>query len=289
MPVQHNPSSTSFQTTAEERLMERNFSGGDMDIEFDAYMLSKMGLNNETNSDNYYMNGIFMDNFKFMDLKKSISNCGESAVFAVSTGVSNDRASKLALRFLDQKREWIVSAMNISQVKQRLKQTIAFCNTSLLEEGQYDQTAYEAEMVVAVYFRDHIIYASNGKGMLILKRGTKVKNLASQNMNLGVSPTMPVKIGKAEIFAEDRVILCTRGVVENSTLRDIGYDIASESIPKNIAVKLAEKAMHIGMNDATCMAISAAVPDGIKNKTIIITVLCALWILINIIIMIAIE
>lgn len=289
MPVSENVNATSAQTTAEKKLLERNFSGGEFDIDFNAYMISKMGFENESNSDNYYMNGIFMDNFKFMDLKKSISNSGESAVFAISSGISSDRASKLVLRFLDQKREWIVSSMSVSQAAERLKQTIIFCNSSLIEEGKFDSTKYEASLIVAVYFRDCIIYASNGKGMLILKRNQKIKNLSTERSHLGVTNALKIRVKKIDFYASDRLIMCSRGVAENNSITKIEYDIASENSPKSIAEKIIGHSINQYSSDTTCMVIDAKIPDGIRRKTIVIAAVSLVWVLINIVIMIALN
>lgn len=289
MSLSENINASSARTTAEKNLLDRNFSGGDIDIDFDAYMISKMGLEHESNSDNYYINGIFMDNFKFMDVKKSISNSGECAVFAVSSGISSDRASKLVLRFLDQKREWIVSAANARQAAVRLRQAIMFCNSSLIEEGRLDSTTYEASLIVVVYFRDCILYAANGQGMLLLKRNKEIKNLLSHYGNLGVNNSTEIHIRKVDFYAADRLILCTKGIADNNSVDKIGYDISDKDLPKSIVEAVIGSSISQYSSDATCMAISANIPDGIRKKTIVIALSSLVWILINIIIMIALN
>lgn len=258
---------------------------GDNDICFNAYMDSKMGAMSDTNNDNYYMNGIFMKNFKFTDVKKYIENRSECAVFAVSTGITTDRASKLIMRFLDQKRDWMAASKNVKELEKRLADTIMFCNSCLFLEGEVDKQSYESSLAIAVYFHEYLVYAACGDAMAICIKNHRIKNTNVIEKNLGITKDMDVSVNRIPFSKTDRFVLCSKGIFSKMSVHDIGLDVLKDRNVEVIVDKIINHAGYYRDLDCTCMAIEAVPSRLLRMSTKIIAAVCGLITLVNIVLL----
>lgn len=250
-------------------------------------MSSSMGLRNETNHDNYYINGLCEKSFKFSDIEKpydaAITRCG---VFAVGSGVTSDRASKLLMRLLDEKKDFLTASKSIYQLKKRLAEVVAHCNHGLIDEGEMEGDAFEASFAIAVYLKEYFVYAVCGEASIVHIKNKRVNRLRPQCGNLGIAPNVRPFIGKCEFHAEDKLIFLSKGAFAESSPEEICYQVIGESYPQSIAHGIIERVRYANPQDCTCMAVSAEPAKGIHTKTIIIAGICLLWTLLNILILI---
>lgn len=263
--------------------LKKNDVKKDSDVKFDAYVTSKTGIDSENNSDSYYINGVFAEDFKMGDIEKTVHFQGQKAIFAVSTGMNSARASKLAIGYLAQKHEWIVSSKSVSQVKEKLRIFIKECNNYLVDMGKSDGVKYEASIIIAVYFNEYIIYSTCGSGALVLKSKTRIKSLTTRGINLGEANLADVKIKTLEYSSDDRLILCSRGILKADKL-PVETSFFEDDSPYGLASKLTDEAIKSIICDATCLAVQARIREYIHIKTLAVVALSLLWILINIII-----
>ncbi|MGM9935808.1 MAG: hypothetical protein ACI38A_00505 [Candidatus Ornithomonoglobus sp.] len=286
MPVSNTVHSSSGYIMTQDPVND-DFRGGEYNIKLEAYMSSKLGQQSNTNYDNYYMDGLCAKNFKFSDMERPfediVDTCG---IFAAGTGITSDRASKLLMRFLDEKKDWLKASKSVGQMKKRLAETVSYCNSSLIETGELEGETFETSFAVVVYFRESLIYAVCGDVSAVHMKNQQARRLRSQCGNLGIAPYIQPFIGKCEFGTEDRLILLSKGAFADSTPEEICYQIIGKSYPKDIANGIIERVSYINPQDTTCMAVAADPAKGIHTRTLVIAIICLLITLLNILILI---
>ena len=274
---------TSAHTPTEEQAINDNFSFSEHSIDFDVYVKSQMGAEHDSNCDNFYMNGIFMKSFNFTDIKKSLKTSGDCAVFAAGTGINSDRASKLALRFLDEKRPEITASKSIGKAKKKLVEALKHCNTGLIKEGEADHEVYEVTLAVAVYMMDTVIYATCGGCNIIKTNGRKVTSLSTSCSTLGLKNEIEIKTGTVKFKDSDSFILLSKGAASADSPENIGYQVMNITDTKDIVNEVISRISLITRSDLTCMALKAEPYKGIHAKTLIIAGVCFIISILNLV------
>lgn len=281
MPTSNKLPVSSVETFSEGATLNSTFTPGDHDISFSAYMRSDKGIQSLTNHDNYYMNGIFMKTFKFNDFKKSIENIGETAVFAISNGVTTDNASKEIFKHLDSKRSWLVSARSVRELKSRLTETILYCNNALIEEGRNNNISYGASLIIAVYYKEYVLYSICGGGSLFFTKKGRLSTTTKTNPCLGLNPLSTVNIAKKTFTKFERAILCSSGITSSISADLLMYNVANRLTPRDIVSGVFDQLQYSKEQDSTCMAIAASPTTGISTKTLIIAAVCLIITILN--------
>lgn len=283
------PSSFGFSETG-ANMMPPPAENGEYGIKFNAYMSSKLGMESDTNHDNYFMNGFSSKNFKFSDMHKAyesdMSGCG---VFAVSSGIVSDRASKLLMKAVSENVLWLAGAKGVRQLKSRLEETVRRCNRMLIETGNSEEGNYEASFAIAVYLRDCFAYTVCGDAALVQIRNGRIRRLRHGCGNLGVFSEVRPFVGSSGFKAEDKLIFFTKGAIAETTPETHSFKALKETKPKQIARDIVGTAACSNPEDVTCMVVKAEPAGGIYTKTIIISVLCLLWTFLNAVILILTE
>ena len=282
MPVSNNrmspsasvPAPSTLHTPSENAALSTNFKTGDFDIGFSAYMQSEMGENAMTNCDNYYLNGIFMKNFKFTNMKKSIENIGEAAVFAVVGSSNSDEASRSVLRHLDSKREWLVTSKNLPMLKKRLSDVLHFCNNMLLQEGAQVGARYDVSLAVAVYFKQSVVYCVCGTGALFFLKGAHAKSAAIGCQSLGLAPLVATNLSVRKFNKVERMVMCSTGVKNALPIETLMYSVASEEEPKGIVARVFNQMIYNKTSDATCLAVRVIPAGGLRTGTLLVAIGC---------------
>lgn len=255
---------------------------GRFDIIYDAYVRSKMGTDSETNCDNFYLNGIFVKSFKFTDMKKSLDGVGKNSVFVVCSGIKNDYASKLVLRYIDQKREWLTASKTITMAKKRLSMVMEGCNSFLLEQSKRDNEDYETAICAALYFESVIIYAICGDIGMIMIKNNHVKKLSCKNIGLGKVTGVKIKTGLLSYNKDDKLILYSCGIASEASAESIGIEAFNKEDVNDIVKHIIYNVSFIGNKDRTCMVINAEPPNQLRTGTLIIAGISLLITLFNI-------
>ncbi len=282
MPISNNrispaasvPSPSTVKTPSESATLRSNFIAGDFDVGFSAYMQSEMGENTMTNCDNYYLNGIFMKNFKFTNMRKSIENIGEAAVFAVVGASNSDEASRSVLRHLDSKREWLVTSKNLPVLKKRLSDVLYFCNNMLLQEGANVGAKYDVSLSVAVYFKQSVVYCVCGTGALFFLKGPHAKGSTIGCQSLGIAPLVATHISVRKFTKVERMVMCSTGVRNALPIETLMYSVASEEEPKGIVARVFNQMIYNKANDATCLAVRVIPSGGLRTGTLLVAIGC---------------
>lgn len=283
-----------FSPEAQNALMgngaEQAFKISEYDISIEAYMCSKKGINSETNSDNYYLNGLCEKSFKFIDIQKPYEGvtvrCG---VFAVGSGIATDKASKMLVRFLDDKKEFLTASKSVANAKKRLSEVINYCNKRLIDESYAEKENFESSLAIAVYIKEYVVFAVCGEAKLLNLKNNGIKMIEPSCGNLGVVDSIKPFIGKIAFSENDNLILLSKGASANMSLENVVYNIFKEKKPRVIAEYLLNNISYRNSKDCTCMAINAKPTKCIRTKTLIIAGVALLWTLVNIFMLILME
>lgn len=287
MPVSGNVYSSVGHMPTAEQPNAVPLGNGEYNVGLRAYMSSRIGRDSETNRDNYYMNGLCAKNFKFSDMDRPyLSELGSCGIFAVSRGIVSDRASKLVMRVIDERREWLAASKSEYRMKSRLSELVRECGRVLISEGQEDGADYEASLAIAVYFRDSLFYAVCGDAAAVKVGSGGVTRLRSKCGNLGRNMAVRPYVGRCAVTPDDRLVLLTKGAQEAAGPEELCCRVSCTSEPDEIAKDIMERVYYSGTDDATCMAVAAEPAGGIHTKTMVIAMLCLLWTLINVLILI---
>jgi len=274
---------TSAHTHTEEKTINDNFSFSERSIDFDIYVKSKVGYHHDSNCDNFYINGIFMKSFNFTDIKKSLKTSGDCAVYAVGTGVNSDRATKLFLRFFDEKRREIAESKSIPKAKSKLIEALTYANNRLISEAEAENEVYEVAITVAVYIKDTIIYVTCGNCAIIKINDKKVTPLSTSSSTLGLRREIEIKPATTTFKETDSVILLSKGIASADSPENIGYQITDKSDTKIIVNNILDKIRLVTANDITCMSVKAEPYKGIRAKTLIFAGACFIISILNLI------
>lgn len=283
MPVSKDINS--FSPIAEEFMGpdEINFKSSEYDVLMSAYMCSVQGTDKYGNYDNYYINGMCEKSFSFSNMEKSIDSFySRHGIFAVSTGISSERASKVLMRLFDEKKELLSSSRNVFQLKKRLSKAIVDCGINLAREGEQEGENFEAAFAVGVYYKTYFLYAVCGDAAAVYMKNGSVKRLKSGYGNLGVRQYNMPYIGMLEFNPEDRLIFLSKGAINAGNPEELCCQIMNESKTKNIARRLSAFISFNNTQDTTCMAVSAEPQRGIHSSTLITAGISILITLFNI-------
>lgn len=260
----------------------RLFKPGEYNISFNSYISSKMGLSNDTNRDNYYINGISGKSFKYSDAERpytsEYSDCG---VFAVSSGINSDRASKLIMRFIDEKRAWLADSKGVIQLKKRISELVQYCNINLINEGKKTNSSLEASLAVCVYMRRNIVYAVCGDCAAVTVRNKKARQFKSRCGNLGAHALLKPYVGVCDFDGRKRLLMLSKGVIKNNAPVILCYQTSDRDTPEEAAKKIIANVGYINNEDSTCISIKANPAKGIYTKTIILAGICMVLTLFN--------
>ncbi len=287
MSVSSNIHSSHIYSTASASMMEEDFHSSEYDIKLEAYMSSKKGQQSETNYDNYYVNGLCEKSFKFSDIERPydtvITRCG---IFAVSSGITSDRASKLLMRFLDEKKDFLTASNSVYQLKRRLAEVAAYCNKGLIDEGEDEGEVFEASLAIAVYFKEYLVYAICGDAAIMHIGKKRINRLKSMCGNLGLASQFRPFIGKCQFNKGDMTVLLSEGSMTYSSPEELCCQVVGDNNPQSVAARIVERTSYGNPKDSTCVAVSAEPPKGIYTKTLVIAGICLLWTLLNVLILI---
>ena len=275
---------TSHAHTLTENEQKKQVSEKSTGVKFEAYSYSKAGHNKNTNFDNFYCNKSYMKGFKYVDFKKSAQVYENDCIFAVCTGEGSedeaDEACKKTLAFLKEQEAFILEIPTVVAVETRLKQFVALCDRFLRELSAKNNCCYEVHLLVAVFVEDKIVYISLGDLLLMRYRNKKACALNEQIPALMGSgkPVEMRALGQHTYHHNDIFFLCSKGIKNTVTVDRLGEVLKNTAVNvKDMVIKVIETTIKCGVaSSSTCLAVFVNKADKIKTSTYIISAICGL-------------
>ena len=237
----------SFSSSA-EIMIEKGIGN----LNFNVYGISDSGFSQGLNSDNIYLNGVYMKNFQYSHYSKGINTASNNALFAVcSCRDRDDESGKRFLSELDKQRRdicaggysrannvinWLTASRGIVS-----SPNMEFCSLFLDEDG------------VSVYSLGGArVYAVRGGKLEEVTNSDEYKNtFVGQDGAVSAGKSFPIK------KSGEKYLLCS-SVVSDSLAQDTMQSILESSEPKKAANDIVDKvnAMNGGKNvNASCIIV----------------------------------
>ena len=261
-------------------------------VNFEVYAYSKAGHNKNTNFDNFYCNKNYMKGFKYVDFKKSAQIYENNCIFAVCTGEGDedeaDEACKKTLAFLKEQESFILEIPTVIAVETRLKQFVSLCDRFLRELSAKNNCRYEVNLLIAIFVEDKIVYISLGDLLLMRYRNKKAVAINEQVPTLMGSgnPIELRALGRHTYYHNDTYFLCSKGIKNTVTVDRLGEVLKGSAVNvKELVIKVIETTIKCGVaNSSTCLAVYVNKADKIKASTYIISALCGIITVIDLLI-----
>ena len=190
------------------------------------------------------------------------------------------------MRFLDEKKDILTASKNVHELKKRLAEVVEYCNNELISEAETEGETFEASLAIAVYLKEYFVYAVCGEASIVHIKNNHAKRLISRCGNLGIMNNIKPLIGTCEYSENDKVIFLSKGAYADSSPEEVCYSAAGERSTKSIIKNIIDYVSYENQQDSTCLAVSAVPPKGIYTRTLVIAGVCALFTLLNILILI---
>lgn len=180
--------------------------------------LSRQGISSVRNSDNIYMNGVFMDTFTFTRFEKDFLSEAESSLFIICGANSDNDIAKEVLREVkanvtdDNPMSGELVLATVLKIMSDADQKYAGSGNTL----DVGIVVTEGNEIYAICFGEITIFSKNGDGISCLCNGTSGFALGSGRMLQSESKPVSKKL-----TADTRILMSTCSLAESMQIYDI--------------------------------------------------------------------
>lgn len=226
------------------------------------------------NEDNFYLNGMLKEESKNILLKSG--ECQDAAVFAVGDGIGGEAAGEKAA-FLS------MSYLKDTILDGSMQMTAGYVNRMnewlCSRQRSYKIAQMGSTLVLVRLYGNRMEFINLGDSRLYLVRGNRIRKLSEDHteyeylkqfdmlpkntaalehskhtlmQHLGVDSgemLLEPQIGKMEMWANDRLLLCSDGISDMLEDLEILAILKTPVSPEQACIALVEKAMERGKTD----------------------------------------